>query len=925
MLDAKVAIWRFAGVEVNVRQRVVRIDGEQVGLEPRPFDLLLLLLEHAGSVVTTDEILETVWAGRVVSEVQVANVIGKIRKALRDEQQKIIVTSPRVGYRLVANVETTLEQKQLFHLALQPGTPVPGRPNWRLVSRIGSGGFGDVWLAEQDKTSTKRVYKFCQESRQLAALKREVTLFRLLRQTLGPDAPIATIRDWQFEETPYFIESDYAGPDLRSWFDARGGLETVPLEERLEIIVKVAEAVSATHNVGVLHKDLKPQNVLVSQLSGPCQVLLCDFGTARLFDQSKADQLGITVHGFTQTVAQTEASGTLVYMAPELLSGGRASAHSDVYALGIMLYQVVTGRWQTIAPGWEGEISDELLRDDIAQATHLQPQRRLPSPQLLAERLRTLPQRREQLQRQRADQQRLERAQKLLEKSRARRPWMIAAGAALLLGFAISTTELVQQRRTFKIAEHERNTALQLNSFLNDVIKAASPDYGGHYDIPLKTAIHAALPKVSERLQAAPQIEASIDQALAETLYSLSEPVEAQKLAARAASLYGNVYGTTDLRTLSAHVDEAAYGLVTEDAGSVSTQFDPTMRALARALPPGDPLMLKARYVEAKLSTKQGKVDDAIKQLEALLSNFPASAAGELGLTLDYSRVLYARNLVGRRDGVRAQQLVTSWLPHFVATYGEQGRPTVELHQSLSQAYADWGVSMPGDQHFDEAVAEGRKAVDGFTALYGADGMETLNSQQLLGDVYLSYDRYDLAIPLYEAAYSGLARHYGPTSEWTLRPLLRIVQCQVDDGHADRALPRVRDLLQLAHKNLKPTDYLYRHVLMFSAQAFLSAGAIDEGSPLVDQYEQLAAQVKPDSSNKSSDAYLLYLKGIRAQQLRQPEAASLLRAAVPALSEAEGPDDVTTRDAKARLDAIEHRGSPEPGTGSSNADRRRQA
>ena len=224
-MDERVAVWRFAGIEVDVRRRQVRVNAEEVALEPRPFDLLLLLLQHAGSVVTTDEILETVWAGRVVSEVQVANTIGKIRKALRDEQQKLIATTPKVGYRLVADVQTTPDQKPHYHVDLKPGMQIPGRTNWKLIERIGGGGFGDVWMAIQDKTQYRRVYKFCQENRQLAALKREVTLFRLLRQALGKGAPIVTISDWQFDESPYFIESEYAGPDLRTWFDSRGGIE----------------------------------------------------------------------------------------------------------------------------------------------------------------------------------------------------------------------------------------------------------------------------------------------------------------------------------------------------------------------------------------------------------------------------------------------------------------------------------------------------------------------------------------------------------------------------------------------------------------------------------------------------------------------------------------------------------------------------
>ena len=652
-MDERVAVWRFAGIEVDVRRRQVRVNAEEVALEPRPFDLLLLLLQHAGSVVTTDEILETVWAGRVVSEVQVANTIGKIRKALRDEQQKLIATTPKVGYRLVADVQTTPDQKPHYHVDLKPGMQIPGRTNWKLIERIGGGGFGDVWMAIQDKTQYRRVYKFCQENRQLAALKREVTLFRLLRQALGKGAPIVTISDWQFDESPYFIESEYAGPDLRTWFDSRGGIEAVPLAERLELVAQIAEAVAAAHNVGVLHKDLKPQNVLVSAETG--RILLCDFGTARLLDTAQHLQLGITVHGFTQTVVQAEESGTILYMAPELLSGGRASASSDVYAVGVMLYQLVVGRWVPIAAtGWEGDVPDELLREDILLATHFQPQKRTPSAQVLAERLRTLPARRAEQQRLRENQRRLERAQQLLERSRARRPWMIAAGVALLVGFSISTMLLYQTRRAARVAEQERNTAQQLNIFLADVFKAASPDYGGHFDISLKDAIGAALPKATQRLQDSPLSEASIDLALADAMYTLSEPVEAQKLAARAASLYGEAYGAADVHTLGARVDLAHYRTATDDANQVNTDFTPAVERLQRDRPQTDPLLIKARYVEALLSNKLGDEEKALQQLDALFATFPRDPDPQLVRTLDDARIMYVRSLVGRRKGPEA-------------------------------------------------------------------------------------------------------------------------------------------------------------------------------------------------------------------------------------------------------------------------------
>ena len=104
------------------------------------------------------------------------------------------------------------------------GLTVPHRSNWELEDCIGEGAFGEVWLARHTKARNHRVFKFCFDASRVKGLKREVVLFRLLRETLGTRQDISQIIDWQLDEPPFFIESEYtACGSFHQWAEERGG------------------------------------------------------------------------------------------------------------------------------------------------------------------------------------------------------------------------------------------------------------------------------------------------------------------------------------------------------------------------------------------------------------------------------------------------------------------------------------------------------------------------------------------------------------------------------------------------------------------------------------------------------------------------------------------------------------------------------
>jgi TolB-like protein/DNA-binding winged helix-turn-helix (wHTH) protein/Flp pilus assembly protein TadD len=433
-------LWRFADYEFDELRRELRVRGATVEVEAKPLEVLHQLLLRAGEVVTKDELLESVWPGLMVVDGSLATAISKLRKAL-DGDDGIVVTLPRVGYRLAVPVQRkTVAPLASPALRFEPGEPVPGREHWRLARRLDLSPSSETWLAEHHKTHEARVFKFAPDVQLAGGLKREVTVARLLRELLGERPEFVRVLEWNFESDPYFIESEYGGPNLGQWGEMQGGLGTIPMDVRLRLLVDVARAVAAAHEIDVLHKDLKPGNILVtSGLDGAWHIKVADFGIASLMEPSRLDALGITNLGFTQAGESQPVTGTVMYIAPEVLAGQSPTASADVYALGVLLYQLAVGDFRKpLSPGWEAEIDDPLIREDIARAACGDPARRLSSAAELADRLSSLEPRRIESGQRELARQRTQIAGRRVPDPGVRRVWMLVATVAILGGLALS-------------------------------------------------------------------------------------------------------------------------------------------------------------------------------------------------------------------------------------------------------------------------------------------------------------------------------------------------------------------------------------------------------------------------------------------------------------------------------------------------------
>jgi DNA-binding winged helix-turn-helix (wHTH) protein/serine/threonine protein kinase len=439
-------LWSFAGREFDESRLELRVNGKPVELELKPLEILVQLLQHAGEVVTKDELLDAVWPGLTVVEGSLSTAIYKLRKALGDEESTIVVTMPRVGYRLEASVQSKVIRASppTAELGFQTDDAVPGREHWRLMRALDVSAGSEVWLARHPKTRDLRVFKFASSAVRLKGLKREVTVSRFLRESLGARPEFVRVLEWNFDTHPYFLESEYGGPNFAEWAESQGGLAKIPLQVRLNLLADVARAVASAHAAGVIHKDLKPANILVTPAAhGGWLIRVADFGSASFVEPSRLKALGITNLGITQTGDPRSAylTGTLMYLAPEVLSGQPPTASADVYALGVMLYQLAIGDFRKpISPGWEPGIEDPLIREDIADAACGDSARRLASAAELTERLLALDRRRAEREQLEQERKREQIAERRRADSRIRRPWIIVASVVLSISLVLSLT-----------------------------------------------------------------------------------------------------------------------------------------------------------------------------------------------------------------------------------------------------------------------------------------------------------------------------------------------------------------------------------------------------------------------------------------------------------------------------------------------------
>ena len=325
---------RCGDFDLDVRAGELRKHGVRIRLPAQSFRILLMLLERSGEVVLREEIRRKLWPNDTIVgfDQSINAAIKRLRNALGEsaEEPRYIETLAKRGYRFVGKATGDLPQVDSDEPPAPPTIPADDLEgtafsNFRVLDKLGSGGMGVVYRAEDLKLGRQVALKFLHFP---ADELPDTVVERFEREACAASAlnhpHICTVHSVDnFAGKPVIVMELVEGETLEARL-ARGRL---PREEALRLAIQIADALAEAHRKGIVHRDLKPSNVMLTK-SG---VKVLDFGLAMVPDDQSVRQPGMVM-------------GTLRYMSPEQAQGNATDARTDIFSFGVMLYEMFSGK-----------------------------------------------------------------------------------------------------------------------------------------------------------------------------------------------------------------------------------------------------------------------------------------------------------------------------------------------------------------------------------------------------------------------------------------------------------------------------------------------------------------------------------------------------------------------------------------------------
>jgi tetratricopeptide (TPR) repeat protein/tRNA A-37 threonylcarbamoyl transferase component Bud32 len=788
------------------------------------------------------------------------------------------------------------------------------------MEQIGEGGMGVVYVAEQTRPVRRRVaLKIIKPGMDT---KQVVSRFEAERQALAMmDHPnIARVLDGGATESgrPYFVMELVRGLPITDYCDR----EQLPIPERLELFILVCRAVQHAHQKGIIHRDLKPSNILVTIIDGAAVPKVIDFGVAKATGPSLTERTVYTA--FQQFI------GTPLYMSPEQadLAGMDVDTRSDIYALGVLLYELLTGTTPFDQETFRQAAFDEVRRI-IREQEPPKPSTRLSS---LGARRTTISAHRK------ADARQLDRTvhgeldwvvMKALEKDRRRRyetasdfaadvmryltdqpvaacppsAWYrfrkltrrnraalttAALGAlALTVGTAFSTWQAVVALRARRetasalaTARDEADKATAINEFLvNDLLKQAEPEKNAVADkVTLLDVLDSAADKVGERFRHKPLLEAALRTTIGETYNSLGAREKSRQQLALALAIYEREKGPRAAETAHTMVKLGSVLHGESRDAEAESMLRQGLDSLVRAVGEHHHDTLEAMEALGLLyfdKPENGRHEGGIAKAEELWVKLLEIRRRVLGEehpdTWDaMSDVAGIYSSTGRLS--KAEALLIKVLEGQRRVLSEEHPKTLSSMIKLAMIYAC-------EQRMSEAESLCVEALQRRRHMQGEEHPDTLDSMHMLARLYFYQRKLSEAESLFVKVLADRSRVLGEEHRATLETMDWLATVYLEQGKVAEAEPLAARALEVLRRLTgREAAHTYAYKL---AQLYFCQGRLSESETLITEVLEIRRRVLGEEDPSTLDA-MRCLADVYSEQGKFAQAEPLFREALEA-------------------------------------------
>lgn len=736
---------------------------------------------------------------------------------------------------------------------------------YHLVRELGVGGFGKVYLAEQQEPVKRMVAvkilrgSLCDDTF-LRRFEGERQVLALLSHPNIAQIFDAATTD---EGDPYFAMEYVPGVPITQYCDER----RLSISDRLTLFVRVCSAIQHAHQKGIIHRDIKPANILIAEIDDVAQPKIIDFGIAKVLDLD-----------FESFTLETQAGGLLgspAYMSPEQVSQSRVAidTRSDIYALGVLLYELLTGRtpFQFKNTSLVDTLNRVLQSDPVPPSQQVKKQqlkdvarlRNMPSSVALARALNSdvdaivlkalskNPERRyasathlgtdiqRYLEHEPVSAAPLTvryRAGKFVRRHKLAVLSVFALTLTLIAGLAGTVGGLVRAKQAEAAASQAARNAQRTITLMQDFLAAPDPREQGP-DLRVVDMLGSFEPRLSALVDQ-PAIHGSLLQTYGITHRSLGMPAEALKFAQQSAEIRQQHLGRQHPDTL----------------GSI--------------------------HLAAQLTGELGNHREAEASLLQLRSDARALGSNP-AFVMDVDNSL-ARIAYLSGDHERAKVAYIEVVESRTGLLGSHHMDTLRSMAGLSLAYSTLGEK-------DSAIDVAREVLEIQTTSLGSDHPETLEAQSALAFALGEAGRYSDALSMHEAVLQSRTSIIGPRHRKTLASRMNVAWLMGRLGRHEEAQVFNEDTLTLQREALGVAHPDVYTTLSNIATNLNALGKTDDAEPLM--LEVIAGRVALVGEKHSStltaknDLMVLY-----ARQERFAEAEDLIREVLQGRMETVGDD-----------------------------------